>query len=373
MLTLDRIREKLEHRIVHGLLCEWETALWVLEPDERRLLRKPLISIRDLNSKWGYWAGEQKELCLSRSLVLNHGWDSVREVLLHEIAHQYAEQVLGACNERPHGPTFQRACQRLRANPDASGYSLPLRERIANETVDMNDKILRRIKKLLSLAQSCNPHEAESAMMKAHALIAKYNIDLRTEDKNRNYTSVFAGKPALRHRREEYHLAHLLQDHYFVHCLWVSTYVLNKGKMGHALEISGTPQNIRIAGYVYDFVKNYIHSQWESFNHDKGLNRYRQTDFAVGIIEGFRSKLNAKPKKISSRREQTALVAREDPRLKAYVAYKYPHTVTLRRNVYNQDETVLNAGIKAGKKLIISKGISERSNAIKLLELKGKP
>ena len=363
-----RLQEKLEHLIVHGLLCEWETALWVLEPDERGLLRKPLISIRNLKSKWGYWSGQQKELCLSRDLVLNHGWDSVREVLLHEIAHQYTEQVMGVHNERPHGPAFRQACQRLRANPDASGHSKPLRERLANETTDSNDKIVRRIKKLLSLAQSCNPHEAESAMLKAHDLIAKYNINLCKEDTNRNYASVFAGKPALRHRREEYHLAHLLQEYYFVHGLWVSTYVLDKGRMGHALEISGTPHNIRIASYVYDFVKNYIHSQWESFNLDKGLNRCRRTDFAVGIIEGFRSKLKAKDKKISAQRNQTALVAREDPRLREYVAYKYPHTVTLRRNVYNQDETVWNAGIKAGKKLVISKGISERSHIIKLLE-----
>ena len=362
-----RLQEKLEHLILHGLACEWETALWVLEPDERGLLRKPLISIRNLSSKWGYWSGRQKELCLSRDLVLNHAWDSVREVLLHEIAHQYAEQVLGACTERPHGPAFQQACRRLRANPDACGLSKPLRERLANETMDPTDKILRRIQKLLSLAQSCNPYEAESAMLKAHDLIAKYNINLCTEGTKRSYCSVFAGKPALRHRREEYHLAHLLQDYYFVHGLWVSTYVLDKGRMGHALEISGTPRNIRMAGYVYDFVKNYIHSQWESFNLDKRLNRYRRTDFAVGIIEGFRSKLKAKPEKISLRHDQTALVATEDPLLKAYVAYKYPHTVTLRRNVYNQDETVWNAGIKAGKKLVISKGISEKSHTVKLL------
>jgi len=362
-----RLQEKLEHLILNGLLCEWETALWVLEPDERGLLRKPLISIRNLSSKWGYWSGQQKELCLSRDLVLNHAWDSVREVLLHEIAHQYAEEVLGGRNERPHGPAFQQACRKLRANPAACGHSRPLRERLANEKMDTADKILGRIKKLFSLAQSCNPYEAEAAMLKAHDLIAKYNITVCREDTKRNYSSVFAGKPALRQRREEYHLAHLLQDYYFVHGLWVSAFVLDKGRMGHVLEISGTPQNIRIAGYVYDFVKNYIHSQWESFNLDKGLNHYRRTDFAVGIIEGFRSKLKAKYKKISDRHAQTALVATEDPLLKEYVAYKYPHTVTLRRYVYNQDETVVNAGIKAGKKLVISKGISERSPAIKLL------
>lgn len=368
MVLKIQIQENIERRILHGLGCEWETALWVLEPHERGRLRKPLFSIRDLSTQWGYWSGPKNELCLSRNLVLNHAWDSVREVLLHEMAHQYAEQVLGNHAERPHGPAFQEACQRLRANPGASGHSRPLRERVANETMDTSDKILRRVKKLLSLAQSCNPHEAESAMSKAHDLIAKYNIDLWQEDSRRDYISVFVGVPALRHRREEYHLAHLLQDYYFVQGLWVSTYVLDKGKMGHALEISGTPRNIKIAGYVYDFVKNYIHTRWESFNLDKGLNRYRRTDFAVGIIEGFRSKLKAKHKKKSARHDQKAPVLKEDPQLKKYLAYRYPHTVTVRRNVNHQDETILNAGIKAGKELIISKGICERSDAVNLLE-----
>ncbi len=61
--------------------------------------------------------------CLSRNVVLNHSWDAVREILLHEMAHQFAEQVLGASNEPPHGPKFKRACYLLRANPSASGIT----------------------------------------------------------------------------------------------------------------------------------------------------------------------------------------------------------------------------------------------------------
>jgi len=90
------IQEEIERRILHGLACEWEEALWVLDSPYEELMRKPLFSLGDMKSKLGEWSREKREICLSRNLVLNHSWDAVREVLLHEMAHQFADEVLGA-------------------------------------------------------------------------------------------------------------------------------------------------------------------------------------------------------------------------------------------------------------------------------------
>ena len=354
------IQEELERRILHGLACEWESAQWILSPSSRKKLRKPLFSIREMHSKWGYWSGEKNEICLSRDLVLNHSWDAVREILLHEIAHQFAEQALGNHNKPPHGPKFKRACYMLRANPKASGDYEPLDERVLHDSSGPEDKMLLRVKKLMALAQSQNQHEAEAAMAKAHEFIAKYNIDLLSRDEHRDFISVFVGSPALRHFREEYHLANLLQDFYFVHAIWVSAYVLEKSKMGNVLEISGTAQNVKIAGYVHDFIKRYIDSQWHKYNKDKRLNRYRKTDFAVGVMEGFNSKLEAQTKKEERIKEKFGVIKIEDPLLRKHIKYKYPHTVTVRSKALKKDRKVLNDGIGVGKELVISTGITER-------------
>ncbi len=114
---------------------------------------------------------------------------------------------------------------------------------------------MTRIKKLLALAESSNAHEAEAAMMKAHELIAKYNIDLINTNERREFMSIFLGKPALRHWREDYHLAGLIQDFYFVQGIWVPAYVVDKEKMGRVLELSGTARNLKIAEYVLEFVR----------------------------------------------------------------------------------------------------------------------
>jgi hypothetical protein len=361
------IQKELERRILHGLACEWENALETLSPPDKEKLRKPLFRLGDMDSQWGYWSGENNEICLSRNLVLNHPWDTICEILLHEMAHQYAEQALGEENESPHGPKFKKACHLLRANPKASGNYRPLDERVLHYSPSPEDKIMVRVKKLMALAQSQNRHEAESAMAKAHEFIAKYNIDILTRNEDRHFVSIFVGHPALRHFREDYHLAGLLQDFYFVYGIWVPAYVLDKGKMGSVLEISGTVQNIRIASYVHDFVKRFIDSQWQRYNKKRGLNRYRKTDFAVGILKGFRSTLRKQNRGKKRNKDKLGLIKVEDPLLQKHVDYKYPYTAGIRGKVLRGYKDVLKDGIGIGKRLVIYKGISEKETSRKLL------
>ena len=353
------IQESLEHRILHGLSCEWDTGLWVLKPFHKNLMRKPLFSLRDMKNQWGYWSGKKREIVLSRSLVLEHSWNAVREVLKHEMAHQFAEEVLGARNETPHGPCFKEACYHLRAEPAASGNFKPLDERVLRGSHSREDKMMVRIKKLMSLAQSRNQHEAEAAMAKAHELVDKYNIDLVRLEQDRDFISIFLGKPALRRFREEHRMAFLLQEFYYVYGLWVSAYVRGKGKMGRVLEISGTEKNVQIASYVYDFVNCFIESQWREYNRNREMNRYRRTDFALGVLEGFEKKLAAQSEQRSPATGY-GIIKVEDPLLKKYTAYRYPHITTNRGKPLRQDAKVRKDGQKVGNNLVISKGIHRK-------------
>jgi len=363
------IQEKLEQRILHGLVCEWENATCLLKTPFRRKFHKPLFSLRDMKSRWAYWSGEKNEICLSRNLVLNHTWNAVREILHHEMAHQFAEQVLGSDGEPPHGPKFQKACDLLRANPRASGNYRPLDERMSGDSPNPEDKMLVRVKKLMALAQSRNQHEAEAAMAKAHELIAKHNVALLSQDNDRSFYSIFVGRPALRHFREDYHLSNLLQEYYFVYGIWVPTYVLEKAKMGRVLEISGTEQNVKIASYVYDFIKRFIDSQWEEYNKKKALNRYRKTDFALGVIEGFRSKLRLQTQTNLKLDNTYELIKAMDPLLQEHVRYKYPHTAAVRGRDLRNDKNIIQDGIEVGKDLIIYKGISKRGTGVRFLKM----
>lgn len=350
------IKEKFEIRILHGLACEWEAACLMLEPPYRKLMHIPAFCLKTMSRRLGYWSKIKKEICINREYALSNNWDSVRRVLFHEMAHQFAEEVLGAENETPHGPLFRKACHILRADYRASG----------EWTTDKGKSgIMGRIEKLFALAESSNRNEAESAMRKAHELVLKYNIDILALNSERNFISIFAGAPGLRHSREEYFLAELLRNFYFVWTIWVPAYVIEKQKMGRVLELSGTPENISIASYVYDYIRRYIEKCWAEYNSLNLLNRSQKTDFASGIIRGFSSKLKSGSKVKPS--SSNALTKADDPQLKEYVRHRYPRTVSVSRKGARCHANILKDGIDTGKELVISKGITKSGTGDRLL------
>ena len=357
-LSGPAVQQDLERRILHGIASEWESARSYLNPSERKYLRRPLFSIKDLKGQWGNWSPARREISLSRRLVLDYPWDSIRDVLLHETAHQIADQLRRATSETSHGAAFKQACAILGIAPTASSVYIPLRDRLLRSSASEHDRRKIRIGKLLALAESKNRHEAEAAMLKAHELIAKYNIADLDHDIRDDLISVFIGRPALRHPKENYFLANLIQDFYFVRGLWVGAYVMQKAKMGRVLEISGSIENVKLAGYVYDFIRNYIDSQWSDYNKSNQFNRYRKSDFAVGVIEGFRSKLTDYAHQHVKRKTYRAVIRKTDSALARYFDYKYPRTVNIRKKVSHQNETILADGRKIGKKLVIYKGVS---------------
>jgi hypothetical protein len=354
-------QQDLERRILYGLIGEWEAALSGLAPDQRQLIRRPVFAIRDLKTQWGNWSVQRREVSLSRQLVHNYPWDSIRDVLLHEMAHQIAQEVFGGSGEAAHGQAFRQACRMLRIDHGAAADYQPLHDRLLQDNAAHHDKRMLRIQKLLALAESKNLFEAEAAMAKAHELIARYNIELNRRHDARQFISVFVGSPALRHRLEDYHLANLLLDFYLIRGIWVTAYVIAKSKMGRVLEISGTVQNVKIAEYVHDFIRQFIDAQWLVYNRQKRLNRHRKTDFSVGLIEGFRNKLQSSTSALKEKKEIFALIKRGDPKLEKYFKFKYPHTASVKKSIAHQDAGVRRDGEKIGKKLIIAKGICERN------------
>ena len=356
---VSALQSSFERRILRGLVAEWENALWLLPESLRQSIQKPLFAIRDMPSRLGCWSRNKREITLSLEIVSGHRWDDVKEVLLHEMAHQVAHEGLRATSEPDHGNRFRQACRLLRANPAASGTYPPLHARLHHgEELDDRDRIVVKIHKLMALAESSNPNEAHAAMRKAYELISRHNVDLIGQGVDQDYHSIFLGTPRLRHFREAYRLAHLLQDFYFVQCMWIQAWVLEKGKMGRVLEISGTRKNVQIAEYIHDAICRYIDTAWADYGRGKGLNRYRKTDFALGVIDGFTTTLQ-QASATGTRDAHTHLPVRiEDQALTRYIAQRYPHVRSFSRNGPGHDTQVLADGTERGRKLIIAKGIT---------------
>ncbi|MEI7880533.1 MAG: DUF2786 domain-containing protein [bacterium] len=349
--------QELERRILHGLISEWKNAVGLLSPTLKRRLTPPAFELRDFEKRWAEWHRDRRIMAFSRKLVLNHRWMTVREVLLHELAHQLTDEVLGG-TDQPHGARFQEACRLLNADPRAAGDFPSLYETINTSGLDDNDRILLRVKKLLALSESANRHEAELAMTKVHETIARYNIDLLSSPVSRAYCSLCLGEPQLRQSADEYALSRLLQDYYFVEAVWICAYVVEKERMGRILEISGTTENVKMAGYVYDFLKRTIKDQWRVFKKGRAGAPGSQVDFALGLLSGFAEKLKTQDHKLEQDSPATyALMKRNDVQLMTYLRTRHPRLRKMSGSGRSIDEHVHRAGQKVGRNTILTKPI----------------
>lgn len=349
---ISDIETDLERRILRGLSVEWEIALETSGLDATLKISKPVFRLGEMCSKLGYWASDKCEICISRKFAFEYPWHAVREVLRHEMAHQLADQAFQAVHQTPHGPLFRKACRLLGADPKAGIREDFLLNGAKSSYTD-------KIRKLLSLAKSQNRHEAESALIKARSLMLKYGLKDLSDNRRRKFVSVFLTKPALRYSRDIYHMSRLLQEYYFIEAVWISTYLLDRDRIGRALEISGTRPHVETALYINDCLTHFINKEWSHYRTKRNLNHYRRTDFAIGIIEGFRNRL--KRETVPQTAETKSLIKIADKALKSYVQARYPKIGWIKRYSSNSDVKVMRDGMKKGEKWIVTPGIPESS------------
>ena len=350
----------------------WQQAIWSHLPrmawDQ---VPKPTFALNDDMHAWGRWTGgAQRLLEIKTELVLKHPWYAVIDVVLHETAHQLVEIFAPYCDEPPHGERFKWFCRLLGANATASGDYPPLDMQVfIDDAKEQESPIALRIRKLLALSNSPNENEAKMAMVKARELMAKHDMEHLEQPnfvKNSNdFVSITLGKP-LKHITLDYsYLANILKDFYNVMIIWISVPTsFDPLTWGKALEVSGTPLDVRIASYTYDFLENYVEMAWENqplLVRRSGGIRLRR-DFAIGVYSAFHEVLEAQ----NRRPEMQALVHVEHPELDSYYNKRYPHVRRSSSNV-KIDKMAMDAGAELGRNLSIPKGLEKEGKGRKML------
>jgi len=354
----------LERAILLGLAAEWREALTILPKRLRDQLRRPQFSLSDAERRLGVWDPEREEIRVSRRFVLERGWDEVRELLRHEMAHQIADQALDGGAETSHGPAFREACRLLGAHPGAAGEFVPLGARLDGDADPGRARVLARVHKLLALASSRNRHEAALALLRAREFARRHRVD--EQQGSEEFLSAFAGRPALRHTREEYQLAVLVTRNWEAYGIWVPAWVVERECLGTVLELSGTAAQVKLAGYVHEFVRRHIAAEWARYDHGRRLGARRRTDFGCGVIEGFRGTLDHGGKNPGV--GKAVVRTGQDPMFAGYLAARYPRRTTIRRGGGSVDPNVHRDGVRAGERLVINKGIEDPTSPRRLLQ-----
>jgi hypothetical protein len=294
-------------------------------------LKTPLLSIDHSTIRFGQWDPLHRTISISISHIERDPWLAVMDTLRHEMAHQYVDEVeLQAPGQRPHGRTFKEACQRLRCSAAArAGAEDMVTDGTAasDDSISAEDeRVVRRLKKVLSLASSPNEHEAQAAVKKARVLLLQYNVDIVELDRRRAYSSRALGPVKARRASWELWLAMILNQFFFVEVLWGLSYDAARDREGTVLQIFGTDANLDMSEYVYDYLSHLLDTLWVSYKKSQGLqdNRERQRYFA-GVTQGFYGKLEEQERALD---QETALVWKGDSQLHEYYQYVNPKVQT---------------------------------------------
>jgi len=319
-------------------------------------LTPPVLCIDRGEVRFGRWERVGRILGISEQHIWNQPWDEVLGTLKHEMAHQYAAEVLGALDEVAHGPSFAQACKLAGVSPRAAHVA-------GTQANSEADRVLAKVRKLLALAASPNAHEAEVAMAAANTLLLKYNLELGNAPETPGYGYRRIGRSAAALPVEWKLIASILSSYFFVECIWVSAYNARRDRQERVLELIGSATNLELAAYAHDFLHGACDALWQQASREmRDFGRQRRREFLAGVLLGFSQKL---------KQERTAHAARGlvwlgDPDLKRYYRQRHPQTRSLNGGGVRHGKAH-EAGLEAGRSLRIHRGVHEQGKGGGLL------
>ena len=217
-------RYKVDKVWICQLYKEYDYICWA-----RKVKLKPMtIRLTASEKLLGSWCHESRVLSISRKLIEKHPWWVVLEVLKHEMAHQYVDDVFK--KEDHHGPLFKKACNVLGVESWASCASLVTDGLVQDKDRPSQDeeKTLRRVEKLLKLAESSNQHEAQLASTKVKSLLDKLQVDWQGSSLSHNHTTKIINHHKKRIESYQVYIGTLLANYFDVRIIYSSTFNAKK-------------------------------------------------------------------------------------------------------------------------------------------------
>lgn len=213
-----------------------------------------------------------------------------------------------------------------------------------------NQEIIRRVQRLLALANSSNQHEAETAARKASELMIKYNLTLQETKASLDYTDD-ALDLGSREPTEAKYIYPILIEHFRVGL------VKSRKNRRTVITILGTPENVEVAKYVFEFLSRTFRKLWE-IDSACFLADHKQSYYS-GLRTGLNEKLRETKRNVE---QETGLVLVKDNGITKYMNQKFNNLRAGRRNYnYTGDQASRATGIDRGRNINIARGIGERS------------
>jgi len=285
--------------------------------------------------------------------LMHSSKEQLHNVIRHELAHYFTFIHHGELFQ-PHPPQFREFCRQIGWGDEVSRATFCLQ---GNENYSELEEsgILRKIKKLMALAESSNPHEAEQAMIKSQQLLLKHNIEASYLSSNDDQ-KVFL-KRILKQKRETAKMRAIAQ---ILATFFVST-VFHRGGDFIYLEILGTSVNLEIAEYVANFLDSELDELWKQAQKLAKLKgMIAKNSFLLGIAKGYCNKIEALKREYTNEIKNALMVIEQELSDAKDMAYQ---RLTWSKSSRKHCGTSSALGELMGKQLNINPAINRSSSS----------
>ena len=220
----------------------------------------------------------------------------------------------------------------------------------------MNTAVLEKIRKLLRLGKSANPHEASLAIARAFELARKHAIDLETVNLDDEAIERFLVRIGGRLTFERKRILSVINHFFRVEIVFSPPNVAFIGRQ----------TDIMIAQYVHDFLLRTLRDHLRNYKKTvrRKLSLGRRKNFIQGWVYGVAFALTTAAEQMAVEDSRFALVAVEDdPRVKAARAEFYPETYDIKSKPVREDRNSMSDGWCAGKRVDIRQPLAGPARA----------
>lgn len=302
----------------------------------------------------GHFNASYYQIGLNRKLIYLAKDSVIRDILMHELAH-YLTFILFP-NVRPHGSEFHEVCERFGFPKEVSDATMDIDESNLSKEGDLySEKIVEKVKKLLMLAQSSNAHEAELATVKANELLLRHNLDYLKEKQE----SIYIDRLLMRKRKDTKLTAiYSILKHFIVRP------VISQGQNACCLEVSGTLTNVKLAGYIAEFLDRELDYLWTEARREKNLSGLQaKNSFYLGVANGFNEKMLASKKSFSDEDKKSLVVVEQKLEIDTNIIYQ---RLGQAKSSHRTNQEALSAGHSKGLGLTIRNAVEGKGKNLYL-------
>lgn len=300
----------------------------------------------------GYFDPHAYQIGINKKLLGKASHKFVKDILRHELCHLYLH--INGHTGKSHGPEFRQQCLAFNWNEEiyAATTDIGAEKLVEGVSGEVEAKILQKVKKLLSLSESSNPHEAQLATAKANQLILEHNLEILENDFNQDEEAYLLRVLGSKKNNQK------LKSIYEILKLFMVQPVFSYSQ-GHVfLEVIGERIHVEMADYVAKFLDNEMERLWKMAKKEnlnlKGTRS--KNSFFAGLANGFCNSINLE-------RESQKITSKElislNKQLQKKVDLVYSRLASTSSSAPGRCSQSMSLGHQAGSRMNIRKGLGQ--------------